>query len=430
MTEPLALAFDVPFSEAIAWAKDRIAVLPEIYFDALPAQARSRAFTVSGLARLDQVQGVLDSLTRATESGETFAQWKKKLTREALALGKPHLDNIFRTAIQTHYGIGRWQQHEANKAHRPFLMYDAINDGRTRPHHRALDNFIAPIDDPIWGRIAPPNGFRCRCSTRSLTEAQARARGWNGTPQYPADGGADAGWEYNPAARMSHSDTHSAIDRIQRMTDRILMGQDAALAKVVSDRMAQCDAFDFAGKRKAKPVWCDDRGMDYLKTLSTALDGAGPMPEPRRMNPPLLPTGMDERYYLSEFMRKFGADPTETAIVKDKTGLFDLAVSDLMFEDHKTGKSKITKNGRAPWLLYLAETILDPDEIRLVEGGHGDKSMYLLGRYIVRGSVTNLIAVFKQDGRVWTGWTGYQSNKSDYLEEKRSESILIFRRSQ
>ena len=211
----LKIGFDVPFDEAIKWGRERVTVLPEVFYNTLPAQARSRAFTVSGLASLDQIQGVLDNLDRAMTSGETFATWQKSLKPEALALGKARLDNIFRTAVQTHYNVGRYQQQQANKAHRPFLMYDAINDGRTRPHHRALDNFIAPADDPIWGSIYPPNGFRCRCSTLTLTEAQAVARGWGGAPSYPSDGRADAGWEYNPA-----------------------IGQDTALEQVVADKLA------------------------------------------------------------------------------------------------------------------------------------------------------------------------------------------------
>jgi uncharacterized protein with gpF-like domain len=38
-------------------------------------------------------------------------------------------------------------------------MYDAINDGRTRPAHRTMDNHIAPIDDPIWAAGTRRTGF-------------------------------------------------------------------------------------------------------------------------------------------------------------------------------------------------------------------------------------------------------------------------------
>jgi SPP1 gp7 family putative phage head morphogenesis protein len=210
MTKPvLSIGFDVPFDEALKWGRDRVSVLPDTYYGTLAAQARSRAFTVSGLTSITQIQGVLESLTRAVKAGTTFSEWQETLTPQALALGKGHLDNVFRTAVQTHYNIGRYQQQAENKSHRPYIMYDAINDGRTRPHHRALDNFIADIDDVVWDKIYPPNGFRCRCSTISLTEAQARKRGWIGAPVLPAGGKADDGWDYHPA--KSQDDMLSAI---------------------------------------------------------------------------------------------------------------------------------------------------------------------------------------------------------------------------
>jgi hypothetical protein len=76
-------------------------------------------------------------------------------------------------------------------------MYDAINDSRTRPTHRALDNVIRHIDDPFWDTYYPPNGFRCRCSTISLTENQATSRG--GVKPPPEDGfpEPDKGWDHN-----------------------------------------------------------------------------------------------------------------------------------------------------------------------------------------------------------------------------------------
>lgn len=122
-------------------------------------------------------------------------------------------------------------------------------------------------------KLPHPTGYRCRCSTRSLTEAQARQRGWKGvTELLPQDGRENEGWDYNPAANMSHSETHRIIDRIGKATDRVLMGQDVALADLVEKKMRQCDAFDFAGKRKAKPVWCDGKGREFAESMLVAAD--------------------------------------------------------------------------------------------------------------------------------------------------------------
>ncbi|NCA91443.1 MAG: hypothetical protein EOM92_21835 [Gammaproteobacteria bacterium] len=125
-------------------------------------------------------------------------------------------------------------------------------------------------------------------------------------------------------------------------------------------------------------------------------------------------------------MRAFGEDWNGTAIIEAPTGHL-LAVSPLLFTDHKTGQTKINKKGRAAYLYYLATTIKEPDEIRLQEGSHGDRALYFLGRFMLKGGVMNTFAVFKADNGNWVGCTGYQTFRSDYFESKRN-AALIYRR--
>jgi SPP1 gp7 family putative phage head morphogenesis protein len=100
---------------------------------------------------------------------------------KALGLPKHRLDNIFRTNIQQAYNHGHWQQAVANQSTHPYFLYDAINDSRTRPSHKANDGIIRKIDDPIWQRIwFSRSVYRCRCRLISLTEKQAIARSGNG----------------------------------------------------------------------------------------------------------------------------------------------------------------------------------------------------------------------------------------------------------
>lgn len=225
--DTLIFDFDLPFEEAIAWSENRVSVLPADYYGVLQEQARARAFTVSGLTAINQIQDALDGLTKVLKDGVTFDEWRKTIVQDPqmLALGKARLETIFRTNIQTNYSIGRTQQQRENVANRPFLMYDAINDARTRPNHMALDNFIAPATDPIWRKITPPNGFNCRCAVISLTEAQARKRGWKGFTEYRANSEPDKGWDYNPA--------DSQDDRLDKiMADRLAKAHPAVSEKM------------------------------------------------------------------------------------------------------------------------------------------------------------------------------------------------------
>lgn len=406
MAEPLRISIRVPFAEAIEAARSRGVELPEAFYANLPAKVRARSFVVSALAGMDQVQAVLDNMMAATETGQTFGEWKKATLRDVPAvavLPKGRLETIYRNAIQSHYAIGRFEQQTRNAVRRPFLMYSAINDGRTRPAHRAMNGFIAPVDDLVWKTRYPPWGHRCRCSVISLTEKQAIARGWNGTVgPVPAKGKGD--WDHSPVT-----------------------GADEGLRKAIEERRRACIPSLFASGKGDK-VWCNVHGAAILKTAAMAVEDTRPMPAPR-VDTSLfeLPAGQTERYYLERFMERFGAKCNETSVIKDKTGLHDLAVSAVMFEDHKTGRSKINKEGRAPWLLYIAKTVLDPDEIRLHQGSHGDMALYLLARFAVKKGALNVLAVFKEDGMVWTGWTGYQNFRPDYFESKR-DGTLIYRR--
>ncbi|MFI3218186.1 MAG: phage minor head protein [Methylococcales bacterium] len=173
--------FNLPFNEAIAQMASRGVVLPELYYGQLQGIHRQLAFSIAGIAKVDQLQAVLDSLTNHLKNGGTFASWQKNIDVKALGLPKHRLDNIFRTNIQQAYNHGHWQHALANQDTHGYLMYDAINDSRTRPSHRLNDGIIRKIHDPIWKRIwFSRNVYRCRCRLLSLTEDQAIARSGEG----------------------------------------------------------------------------------------------------------------------------------------------------------------------------------------------------------------------------------------------------------
>lgn len=215
MTAALRIGFGLPFTEAIAAAKARGVVLPDVYYGKLQGIARAEAFSVAGIASLDQLDLIMQSLVKATSTGATFDTWRGELLDSDAALSLPahRLDNIFRTNIQGAYARGRCVHIARNKDTRPFLLYSAINDSRTRPAHSAMDGFTAPVSDPIWMTWMPPNGFRCRCTVLSMTEERAHDRMRSDAERMEdADfanarhaaiiNGPDKGWDYSPCAGL------------------------------------------------------------------------------------------------------------------------------------------------------------------------------------------------------------------------------------
>ncbi len=229
----------VPFDEAILAMRTRGVELPDVYYGQMKGIERAMAFSVAGIAKADQLQQVLESLTEATSRGATFEQWKRDLLRapDVLKLPSHRLDNIFRTNVQGAYARGKCIHIDENRDFRPYLRYSAINDSRVRPAHLAMDGHVAPIDDGIWTRWMPPAGYRCRCTVISLTAEQAKrqqeadAKRLENDPDAAmaraaaAAEGPDAGWDYSPCdhhQQQARIGSDRALPRDPRLEQRVV----------------------------------------------------------------------------------------------------------------------------------------------------------------------------------------------------------------
>ena len=287
--------------EAIAWARRRKVELPAEYYGHRIARARALAFSVAGMTRLDQIEHVRESLNRALEEGGTFETWKEEMLKspEALALPRHRLDNIFRTNLQSAYMAGRCRAIQAHKDTRPYLLYSAVNDSRTRPSHAAMDGTILPVDDPWWETHTPPNGFRCRCGVISISEAEARRRGISSGP--PVNAQPDDGWDYSVC---SH-------------------GQEEGVRRAVTRRESQCGGGASFADRKASiledPVWCRNRRMRRaLEAIQEALDK---WDDPERLAREAIGDDVWKRHVSAARIaaRNTGIDTAEAVILRTYT---------------------------------------------------------------------------------------------------------------
>lgn len=171
----------LPFAQAIEFWADKVQLSPSA-FAKLSAEAKVRAFAVSGIAKGDELHTVYQAITQALEDGIPFGEFKQQcaaIFERRGWTGKRawRVDNIFRTNIQTAYNVGRYQQLMEQTDVFPYWMYDAVNDSRTRPTHLAMDGKVFRADSPFWDQWYPPNGFRCRCSVQPLTPGQIERQG-------------------------------------------------------------------------------------------------------------------------------------------------------------------------------------------------------------------------------------------------------------
>jgi SPP1 gp7 family putative phage head morphogenesis protein len=170
----------LPMDEAIEYWATKVPMTAKEFY-ALADVWKARAFTVSGIAEADVLTTVFDSIGKALEEGTSFDEWKTSLSdlwdRQGwTGVRAWRVDNIFRTNIQTAYATGRYKQMQAVKAGRPYWQYSAVNDSRTRPTHAALHGKVYPADSEFWDTFYPPNGFRCRCTVKTLSQRQIDKR--------------------------------------------------------------------------------------------------------------------------------------------------------------------------------------------------------------------------------------------------------------
>ncbi|MDR2061760.1 MAG: phage head morphogenesis protein [Acinetobacter sp.] len=191
--------------QALVYARSRKVVLPGEYY-LLDLNSRQYASTVSGLAGLDQIKSVLNAVYKTVETGGTFQDFQDIVEADGINLSEAQLENVFRTNAQNAYAHGKWLHQQRNKEKRPYLQYMAINDSRVRPSHLALDGVVRHIDDPFWQTYYPPNGYRCRCTTRALTEKQAQSKGITPNDELPSLQ-LDSGWSFQPSNYEKHPES-------------------------------------------------------------------------------------------------------------------------------------------------------------------------------------------------------------------------------
>ena len=215
----MELAWDKPFGDQLDFfGKKGFKLSPDSWRDVWQ-EGHARAFTVARVTTMDVLEDIRKAVDSAVERGITLKQFKKDLiptlttkgwfapddedakvlmpdgtVRKRLAGWR--LDNILRTNFASSYHVGRFKQQQSVKEARPYLQYRSQQDPSVRDAHRALDGVVKKQDDPFWDTHYPPNGFGCRCYTKTLSERQMEARGLKETgavPKVPVD----EGWDYN-----------------------------------------------------------------------------------------------------------------------------------------------------------------------------------------------------------------------------------------
>ena len=268
-------------------------------------------FTVAKSTGFDILKDIAQSLEETLAGGGTYQQWSRQirpvleakgwwgrksvidpadgLVKQA-TLGTPRrLKTIFDVNMRVSHAAGRWAQIQRVKERRPYLMYSAVLDRRTRRDHRGWHGIVRPVDDGFWDTHYPPNGWRCRCSVRQLGPRDLEREGLKVSPEqhfqtttFTNDRtgevtrvpvGIDPGWAHNPGR----------------------MARDAGAAKEFAAKWADgppemVAAIESANRRQVLPGLAKDFGT-WADGYQAQLDAVHAAKAAKQTPPPIISTG-------------------------------------------------------------------------------------------------------------------------------------------
>lgn len=170
----------VVFQEAIDFLKQKIDLPTRAWTDLMEGM-HARAFVVAGAVQADLISDFHKAVTQALENGTTLADFRLDFDRIVAKHGWSYNGSrgwrsrvIYNTNLRMARASGRWAQIQRVKKRRPYLKYSVIDDGRTRPEHKAWNGTVLPVDDDFWRTHFPPNGWNCRCRVISVSEADLK----------------------------------------------------------------------------------------------------------------------------------------------------------------------------------------------------------------------------------------------------------------
>ncbi|MDR2018560.1 MAG: minor capsid protein [Syntrophobacterales bacterium] len=370
----------LPFDEAIRFFRDKVPLTPDKYRQ-LTDEAKAKAFTAAGVARMDVLTDLYTGIDKAIADGTTFADFKKsvKETIEKRGWGgmNPHrLDTIYRTNIQGAYQAGHYAQQTELTGNRPYWQYVAVMDGSVRPLHAIMHRRVMRHDDPWWRENYPPNGFRCRCTVRSLSQRELDREKLN-VDKNPIPA-ADPGFRTNPGEAMGKALTDEQFLRLQSDPKRW-----TPLIK---------KTFETYGRPKARDI------TDYMATSI-----------------PLWPRGKK----AAEMYKSGMAGQALTDHVGDPLILNDVLI------DH------LNLDGRERFLPFIADVVQNPYEIWLQAEKEKDTGRIMLRkRYIsvIRAGKDRPVLLVAESSRgQWTGYTMLYTDDVGYLDRIRM-GILLYGR--
>jgi hypothetical protein len=183
------------YAEAIASVRKRVPV-PKAVWNAMQADEREHAFTVSQVARTQVLQSVLDAIDKAVTTGTAITDFRDEVADKLIDQWggeiPGRIETIFRTNIGHAYAEGRHAINSAPavKEARPYWRYDDTDNDRECDVCHDCHGVVLPADNPWWQTHHSPLHHCCECEITALSPEEAADEGIDDAgPDVEADEG-------------------------------------------------------------------------------------------------------------------------------------------------------------------------------------------------------------------------------------------------
>jgi SPP1 gp7 family putative phage head morphogenesis protein len=143
-------------------------------------ELRGNIYRFSGAKTFTQVKEIT-SMMYDGKKVLTFADFKKRVLPVYENYNVNYLKAEHATALATAENSAKWRKIWDNRKKFPLLEYHAVGANSCKIC-LSFNGMIAPVEDPKWRKIMPPNHFFCYCTVLQHTKEDATI-----TPEKEAD---------------------------------------------------------------------------------------------------------------------------------------------------------------------------------------------------------------------------------------------------
>lgn len=117
----------------------------------------------------------IQQLNTAFRSAKSYGEFSRKAAAICDTFNARWQRTEYETAVLTAEAASNYHRLASKSRLYPYWRYVTVGDDRVRDEHRALNGIVLPYNDPVWDKIYPPNGWKCRCRVAPVLRHEVTA---------------------------------------------------------------------------------------------------------------------------------------------------------------------------------------------------------------------------------------------------------------